>query len=424
MYSTEIMTTNPYNKTGIGELWAVTVTDGRRRRVYKGDAVQPAWSPNGHRIAFWTVADDGQRDLFTIPASGGEPRAVTNDRAVDFSPVWAPDGNHLLFSSDRAGSPNLWRVAIDETTGEVDGAPEPLTTNSGWVADLTLSGKGDRVAFASMTMTSNIQRFEFDPVAGSITGVGTWVTSGSAFRRYLDVSPDNQRLVFSSGIGQEDLFLSDADGSKMRQLTNDAALDRRPTWSPDGRQIAFESTREGPYQIWIMNGDGSGLRQLTDDPTYRFNYHAWSPAGDRMFTTSTATWNSMIFDPRRPWRDQQPDRLPPASFIQFSSMSWSPDGRRLAGWSPEGIATYDLDLRRYEVLTRDRAIFPQWIGSNRLIYPRGSSLMILDLATNRPREILSTAPDVIRNIAVSRDGRLIFIARGADEADIWMAQLK
>ena len=58
------------------------------------------------------------------------------------------------------------------------------------------------------------------------------------------------------------------------------------------------------------------------------------------------------------------------------------------------------------------------------MYPRGSSLMLLDLATKTPREILSTAPDVIRYIAVSRDGRHIFIARGADEADIWMAQLK
>ena len=422
LYSTEGVTTNPYNRIGIGDLWAVTVASGAVRQVHKSDAVQPSWSPHGHRIAFWRV-HSGQRDLFTIPARGGDALAVTNDVAADFSPAWSPDGKYLLFSSDRGGSPNLWRVPIDETTGKVQGLPEALTTNSAWVADLTVSGDGRRVAYASMTTSSNIQQFDFDPISGSIRGPGRWVTTGSAFRRFLDVSPDGHRLVFGSGTMQEDLFVIDTDGSNMRQLTNDAALDRRPTWSPDGHRIAFDSTRGGRYQIWVVNGDGSNVRPLTNDPGSEFLYHAWSPAGDRMFTTSLL-WNAMIFDPRLPWRDQQPVRLPRAPLERFSSTSWSPDGRRLVGWTGEGIATYDIESQVYEVLTRDRAILPQWLGSNRIVYPRGSSLMLLDLATKVPREILSTAPDIIRYIAVSSTTRQIFIARGAEEGDIWMAQIK
>jgi eukaryotic-like serine/threonine-protein kinase len=424
VYSTERGDANPYNRLGVGQLWAVAVANGNRRLVYEGDAVQPAWSPHGQRIAFWTVGDDGSRDVYTIPATGGTPVAVTNAPGADFSPAWSPDGKQLFFSSDRSGSPNLWRIRIEEASGKVDGPPEPLTTNSSWVADVTVAGDGRRVAYASVMTTSNIQRFDFDPIVGMITSAGSWVTTGTAFRRYIDVSPDGQQLVFSSGVGQEDIFVSAADGSRMRQLTNDLALDRRPTWSPDGRQIAFESTRNGPYQIWLVNGDGSDLRLLTGDPTYRFNYHAWSPAGDRMFTTSTATWKGLFFDPRRPWHEQNPEYLPPPAFLQFAAMTWSPDGRRLAGWAPEGVAIYDRESQTYEVLTSDGGFFPQWIGSDRLLYPLGSRLLILDVATKTTREVLSTAPDVIRNLAVSRDGRQVFISRGANEGDIWIAQIR
>ena len=423
MFTTEIMTTNPYNRTGgVSALWAVRVADGVKRQIYSGDVVQPAWSPHGRRIAFWTV-QRGRRDVWTIPAGGGEPLAVTSDAAVDFNPIWSPDGRYLLFSSDRGGTPNLWRVPINEMTGEVQGPPEPLTTNSAWVADLTIAADGHRVAYTSLTLTSNIQRFDFDPDTGSVTGPGRWVTTGSAFRKFMDVSPDSLELVVSSGMMQEDLVVIAADGSRMRQLTDDVALDRRPTWSPDGQRIAFESTRGGAYQIWEMNGDGSGLRPLTDDPDYTFVYHAWSPTGDRMFTTSATTWNALIFDPRRPFKDQRAMQLPRAPSGQFSATSWSPDGRRLVGWTTDGIAIYDLESRSYEVLTKDRAMLPQWLGSDSIIYPRGSSLILLDLVTRRSRELLSTAPEVIRYIALSRDKRHLYVARGAEEADIWMARI-
>ena len=102
--------------------------------------------------------------------------------------------------------------------------------------------------------------------------------------------------------------------------------------------IRSRSNRLAAYQIWVVNGDGSNLRSLTDDPSYHFGYHAWSPSGDRLFTTSETTWNPMILDPRLSWSNQKPERLPRAPRERFSSTAWSPDGRRLAGWTPEGIA--------------------------------------------------------------------------------------
>ena len=114
-YSTEAVV-DPYSRVVRAELWTADVESGATTRVWAGDAVQPSWSPHGTRIAFWANAA-GQRDIWTIAASGGTPVAVTSDAATDWAPEWSPDGRALYFVSDRGGSPNLWRVTIDESSG-------------------------------------------------------------------------------------------------------------------------------------------------------------------------------------------------------------------------------------------------------------------------------------------------------------------
>ncbi|GAG41689.1 unnamed protein product, partial [marine sediment metagenome] len=116
----------PYGRGTISQLWAVNVASGEKRLITEGDAVQPHWSPHGHRIAYWAVPEgSGQRDLWTIPAEGGVAVPVTSDVDLDWNPVWSTDGSYLYFSSDRGGSMNLWRVPIEEETGELLGEPQP-----------------------------------------------------------------------------------------------------------------------------------------------------------------------------------------------------------------------------------------------------------------------------------------------------------
>src|SRR5207302_1909774 len=131
------------------------------------DAMQPSWSPHGQRIAYWGLrGNSGQRDLFTIAADGSDAdrggATVTNDAAVDWNPVWSPDGGFLYFSSNRGGTMNLWRVPIDERSGKPLGAPEPVTTPSTWSGGLSFSRDGSRLVFASLDWRSTLLKVGFD----------------------------------------------------------------------------------------------------------------------------------------------------------------------------------------------------------------------------------------------------------------------
>jgi len=269
-----------------GQLWSVNVAAApgsaeKKSLTTQGDAVQPHWSPRGLRIAYWAVFQ-GQRDIWTIASNGeGRPVVVTSDPHLDWNPVWSPDGKYLYFSSDRGGSMNLWRVAIEETTGKVQGRPEPVTTPSPYSGYISFARDG-RMAYVQQVATSNIHKVAFDPVKETALGQLIPITQGSRQVGSPTLSPDERWLAFSSSGKQEDLFLIRPDGTGLRQLTDDIHRDRMPRWSPDGKQIAFFSNRGGRYEIWTIQPDGSGLRQLTSTSDRGAHGPVWSPDGTRL----------------------------------------------------------------------------------------------------------------------------------------------
>lgn len=225
-------------------LWIINLESGARRLLTEGDAVQPSWAPNGGRIAYWGLRPGGgQRDIWTISSQGGDPVAVTDDLALDWNPSWSPDSKYLYFTSDRGGSMNFWRVALDEKTSNTIDKPEPVTTPSGYSEHISFSQDGAAMAYVQKAETQNLFRARFDPVKGNATSPPETVTHGSD--EYItdpDLSPDGRWLAYSSqGSRQEDIFIIDSDASNQRQLTNDRFNDRSPRWSPDGSRIAFYS---------------------------------------------------------------------------------------------------------------------------------------------------------------------------------------
>jgi Tol biopolymer transport system component/tRNA A-37 threonylcarbamoyl transferase component Bud32 len=433
VFATQNVVDNPFGRNDLSQLWIARVATGEKRRLSVHDGVQPSWSPQG-LIAYWAIADSrGASDIWVIPANGGDPVRVTDDMAVDWNPVWSPDGRYVYYASNRGGSMNLWRIPVDEQSGRPRGASEPLTTPAPYVAHISLARDGRRVAYTSLLQTQNIQRVAFNPATGTLAGPREWVTRGSRLWSSPDPSPDGTSIaVYPRLQQQEDIYVIATDGTGVRQVMDDAPGDRVPRWSPDGRWIAYFSDRTGPNELWAIGPDGTGLRQLTETRDGTF-FPVWSPDGARMAVSagSGGTWRTLIFDPRRPWRDQAPETLPkiPEPGAIFMVQTWSRDGTRLAGQaspSPSGggVVAYTIATKQYQRLTTFGE-WPAWLSdSRRLVFVSGGKdVYLVDSISKKTQKLFSSEEEVIGPPRPTRDDRYMYFSARTAAADIWLMTL-
>jgi serine/threonine protein kinase/Tol biopolymer transport system component len=441
VFATEEVT-GPGSRGSRSQLWIVDVVTGGIRRLETGpetggDAVQPAWSPDGRRIAYWGVpAGTGRRAIWTIsaiPTAGGEPILVVDGggSALVWSPAWAPDGKHLYFAGDRGGAMGLWRVPIDQRSGRVRGEPRQVLAPATSSALPSLARDGRRIAFVSSEERANVVRIGFDPVRLETTGVLRPVTSGSRSVRSVHASPDGKMLVYATAAPQEDLFAVHSDGSGQLQLTDDPAKDRLPRWSADGERIVFYSDRGGEgYEAWARDARGPRLERLTDvsgavvEPLE-------SPDGSLLVCGIDFTGPRLI-DLRKPLAERTPRGLqideagagegPPA----FGVTSWAPDGSRLAGFDEQGrIVVYSFASRRAEVLP-ETGTNATWLRDGRtLLFLRDDAVWAIDVPSRRARKLLDPpAHSAFSWIALSPDERTLYLVHATEEADIGMLTLK
>jgi eukaryotic-like serine/threonine-protein kinase len=421
---------------GPSGLWIVDLNTRTRRRLTGGDAVQPKWSPHGHRIAFWLTHRGGERDVATISVEGGEPVLVTNDEDTDWNPVWSPDGEYLYWASDRGGSMNFWRVGINEKTGEVLGEPEPVLTPSRYSRHLDFSRDGKRMAYVQTERESNVQRVDFDPATERLKGDPVWVTQGGK-ELYSPQRFGEKYLVRAQNRNQEDLFIIGGDGATSLQLTNDKFKERQPLISPDGLRASFDSGRSGRWEIWIINTDGTGLQQVTmsSSPAGQDVFcGVWSPDSTRLVVGQTRG-APFIIDLKRGMNEQVPEALPKLEIAtgDFMPWSWSPDGASIAGWirsgaaRESGIFIYSLATRSYRRVS-PIGQEPVWLSdSRRLLFTaegpeRQGTGYLLDTKTMQVKLLLPAPPHLsITGIGISRDDRSIYYSVLSTESDVWIS---
>jgi Tol biopolymer transport system component len=417
---------DPMSRAADSRIWIVRVSDGERRQVADVDGVGPRWSPDGRRIVFWGMhrARRAERDIFTAAADGsqaGAPVAVTDDAAVDWSPTWSPDG-HIYFASNRGGTMNLWRVAVDPDSGVPAAPPEPLTTPTAWSGNFDIAADGRTLVFNDLDERSSIFAADFDPVQARVVGAPRYVHQGRALNS-IDVTRDGRTIAFSQrGQPWEALGTIRADGSGWSRITDDEFYHRLPSWSPDGTRLLFYMNR-GRGRLWTTRPDGSDYAEIMlPDGLSEGAYPIWSADGRRI--AAVFDQGVAILDPSAsPARLL--DRFP--SDIDLRPFSWSADGRWIAGAARfalrNRIMLLDLVGRGTRVVADDGSS-PAWLpDGRRLLFSSLTHLSLLDAQTGEVRRLLPL-PRVYdqwgRTIALSADGRALIYLQSQSEGDVWM----
>jgi len=270
------------------ELRVIPALGGPGRKIASGLITNPSWSPDSKWLLWSEVGKSGISAIHVAPAGGGDQRQLLDPLTIatgtagnngDHYPALSPDGHHLVFSRFLASNEFELYLA-DFDAGRVVGAPRQLTHDHKRTSSPIWTSDGKEIIYIAGTATrSDAAIYRVSASGGQprpLEGIGTDANS-------LTLAPKSNRLLYSTvsidyDIHRLDLAAADA---KPEQFLSSTRFEGMPSYSPDGKRIAFASNRGGVDQIWVADADGSNTSTspLTSFSSGTAGSPKWSPDG-------------------------------------------------------------------------------------------------------------------------------------------------
>jgi len=462
-----------YYSRNRGGIWLVSALGGNPKQLTEFGA-KPSWSKDGSQIAFQSGAGGevfaaqalAPSTIWVVPSSGGTPKQVSQPGKPEgghSSPSWSPDGKHIAFQNSDYILQSLWVVAVD--TGEVKqiitAGQQPFYSSDGrylyfgsnphhggllrtqvsstgdpvgqaemvagpspgiGLGNPTISADGTRFVYTASRTLSNLWTVSISKETGEPTGPPAPFTRDASLRNNLArFSPDDKKIAITRWRpgSSADIWVADADGKNLIQVTNNPATDSQPSWlpegnriaflsdrannhlmlwtielatskeepyldlgdgvqfaqlSPDGKQVAFNFVQNGVMNVWVANVSDGKKTQLTFDKEL-MGFPCWSPDGKWLaFETQRGRDNHMMLMPSS---GGQPTQL---TFDHGKNWphGWSQDGDKIAfAGERDGVWNiywYSLSSKKEKQLTNQTKLntfvrYPAWAPQgNQIVY--------------------------------------------------------
>jgi Tol biopolymer transport system component len=282
-------------------LFVVSVETGEKRQLTNPRPpaladTSPAVSPDGRSLVFrrtvsWWVGELYHQPLGEGMTAAGEPERRTTAAFNADHPAWLPGGKEILVSA-RGG---LWRVAL---SGDDPPARLPFVGEDGVSPSISRPrpGKPTRLVYARSFIDDNIWRLDTPAPGAPASSAPAVAISSTRSEIHPKFSPDGRRVAFTSTrSGSWEIWVADPDGGNAVKLTSmDATSTGGPSWSPDGRWIVFGSDQQGQFDLYVIAASGGKPRRLTSHPA--FDQRAiFSRDGKWLYFASNRTGNFQIW---------------------------------------------------------------------------------------------------------------------------------
>jgi Tol biopolymer transport system component len=406
-------------------LFLVSLETGEKRQITNpkhpnaGDS-NPAVAPNGRSMVFRRNIGYLLGELYWTPMGEGfvpkdQPRRLTHFKEDASFPAWTPDGKEVLFSSKG----NLWRMNVH---GGRPAARLPFVGQDGMYPVVSQAAGGkSRLVYVRNLFDINFWRAEQSGAGGVWEGHLDTSLSSSKLEHAQRFSPDGRKIAFqSTRTGNFEIWTAWADGSHVYQLTSMGGTDTgSPRWSPDGQWITYDSNVEGHYEVYRVAAAGGKPRRITFGSSHN-QVPSFSADGRSIYFSSNRSGDYHIW--KMPAQGGEAVQITQNG----GGDSWeTPDGKDLYYWRPGAFDLWRVpvsggqaakvieDLDRIFVLFQDGLYYS---GEHGHLGPQPGELRFFDFATG-----VSTT--LLRNLggagpAVSPDRRTIIYTRidstGAD----------
>jgi Tol biopolymer transport system component/DNA-binding winged helix-turn-helix (wHTH) protein len=413
-------------ETKHGDLYLFSTESSESKKMERapecGSEVVPAFAHHGNRLAYWCIQGADETALYSVEQPGGKPKIISRFHDMPWGLAWSSDDRKLLYCpSGYANEKGRFEL------GEIDAADGsrkrlPFAQPAGQPAT---SPKGDRLAFQTLIFRKKILRK--DLLRPDSPGVELFPSSRS--QDSATYSPDGNQIAFvSTRGGISGIWVGNADGSNVVQVSDPRIMSGSPQWSSDGKRVAFDARPEDRWEIYVVDVADRIPRKLATNVSDIFRPH-WSRDGKWIYFTSGGAGRKGIY-------------RCPASGGEAVALSSDPDGR----WPQEswdGSTVYFQGESQGRTMKQVTLVqgkpgteakvdgFPpsdeSWEVSEQGIYfipaDAPKSMRFFDFSSRQVRSVFESGKGFYLGLSLSPDRHwLIYAEFSEDNTDIMLAE--